>query len=287
MPAIFFALISYFGWGVGDFLVAVTARRLDSYSATLWSWVLSVLLMSLYAPFVTHELSRLTITLLLFNLLLGLILLAGIILFREALRKGNASLVNTITASFTAVATVLSIIFFNEQLTALQSVSIILIFSGLVLALLSFQEIRRGKLLMRRSTFFALIAMFAWGIFAAFIKIPVREIGWFWPNYFCFMLLPLLFVFMKIRRLRIHSPTANSVLIPLVVSTVLVRIAELSYNVAINKGLTSTVAPIAGSYPTLFVVLAFIFFKDPITKQQIAGIITTLVGIVLLSFLSV
>ena len=37
---------------------------------------------------------------------------------------------------------------------------------------------------------------------------------------------------------------------------------------------------------TLFIVLAFLFFKDPIKKQQILGIIVTLFGIVLLSLFS-
>ena len=67
----------------------------------------------------------------------------------------------------------------------------------------------------------------------------------------------------------------------------LVRVAEFSYNLGISKGLVTIVAPIAGANPTLFVVLAFLFLKDPITKQQIIGIITTLIGIALLSFLSI
>ena len=72
----------------------------------------------------------------------------------------------------------------------------------------------------------------------------------------------------------------------MVVSTTLVRIAEFSYNAGIGKGLVSIVAPIAGANPILFIILAFIFFKDKITRQQILGIITTLIGIVLLSVLS-
>jgi len=90
-----------------------------------------------------------------------------------------------------------------------------------------------------------------------------------------------------VKGLRIEKPTENKALIPLVVSTILVRVAELSYNFAISKGLVAVVAPIAGANITLFVLLAFLIFKDPITKQQIIGIITTLTGIVLLSIFSI
>jgi len=50
--------------------------------------------------------------------------------------------------------------------------------------------------------------------------------------------------------------------------------------------MVSVVAPIAGANPTLFVLLAFFVFKDRLTKQQILGIVLTLLGIVWLSFLS-
>jgi len=70
-------------------------------------------------------------------------------------------------------------------------------------------------------------------------------------------------------------------------ASLLISIGGFSYDIAISQGLVAVVAPIASSSVTLFVVLAFIFLKDPITRQQIIGIITTLIGIVLLSIFSV
>jgi uncharacterized membrane protein len=129
--------------------------------------------------------------------------------------------------------------------------------------------------------------MLSWGIWIALLKIPVSKIGWFWPNYITFLLFPLVFLYIKFRKFPIERPTINHAFIPLIVSIALVRVAEFSYNFGISKGLVTIVAPIAGANPTLFVVLAFLFFKDKITKQQIAGIVITLAGIVLLSFFSI
>ena len=84
-----------------------------------------------------------------------------------------------------------------------------------------------------------------------------------------------------------QSPVHQGAFWPLLTQVVLLTGGGFSLNFALEKGLTSIVVPIAGAYPALFVLLAFLVFKDPITRQQIAGIITTLVGIVLLSVFSV
>ena len=91
---------------------------------------------------------------------------------------------------------------------------------------------------------------------------------------------------MKMRKIELKLPTTNNVFWPLIISVILVCIAGYSYNFAIIKGQVAVVAPIVGANPTLFVILAFLFFKDPIKKQQIFGIIITVAGIVFLSFIN-
>lgn len=287
MEAIIFALITYIGWGVGDFLVAVSARRIGPFSASFWSLSLSVILLSVYIPFVLSDFAKITLPLLLLNLGLGVIFITGILAFREAFRVGNAALVSVLSAAFSVVTTILSVFVFNEHLSTFQVGTIIITFVGLFLAIFNIQEIRKRNVVFNKATIFGIVAMFAFGIYFTFIKIPVREIGWFWPNYISYLLFPLLIIVMKIRDIPLVRPTANHAFVPLLFSIIIVRIAEFSFNIGISKGFSSVVAPIAGASPTLFVVLAFLFFKDPITRQQVFGIITTLVGIVLLSIFSV
>lgn len=287
MPAIFFALISFIGWGVGDVLVAITARRIEPYSASFWSMFLTVILFSPHALYTTDDLVKLTPQLLLLIIFLAILLVGGILSYRKALRVGNPALVGTIGAAFTAVTTILAVIFFHEYLNILQFSIVSLIFLGLFLSTFDIKEIIKRKVKFDRGIILALISMLTWGVYFAFIKIPVREIGWFWPFYISFMLFPILYIFMRIRSIPLSKPTVNNVFIPLVVSTFIVRVAEFSFSLGISRGFTSIVAPIAGGAPALFVVLAFFIFKDPISRQQIAGIVTTLIGIVLLSVFSV
>lgn len=287
MEAIVFALVSYFTWGTGIFFESVVARRLRWYSLTFWAFLSSVIVLSLYIPFAIKDLVGLTFNLLILILFLAFIgILMGTIFYYEALRIGNRALVGTIASSFPAVAVVLSIIFLGERVSIQQTVAIIVIFTGLLLSIVDINAFSNRNLI-NKATLFAIITMFSWGIYITFIKIPVEKVGWFWPNYITFLLFPLIFVYLKLKKIKLEMPTTNNALIPLLVSTVLVRIAELSYNFAISKGLVTVVAPIAGANPTIFVILAFLFFKDPITRQQVVGIITTLIGIVLLSIFSV
>ena len=287
MPAIFFALISFVGWGVGDIFGTISSRKIGGYSTTFWTFLLGVIIFSFYIPFALGDLAHMTFALLAFTLLMGLLEVGGNIAFNEALRISNAPIVGTIGASFTAVTLFLSIFLFGETISNNQLIATILIFSGLFLMALNFKEIKKGNFAHDKGILFAFLAMLCWGSFFALIRIPVREIGWFWPIYISFSLFPLVYLVMRIQGIKLQRPTYKGALLPLILATFLLRSADYSFNIGLSHNAAALIAPIAGSYPTLFVLLAFLFFKDPITKQQIVGIITTLIGIVLLSIFSV
>lgn len=287
MLAIIFALISYLGWGTGDIFGTIASRKIGGYSTAFWYVLLSFILYLPFAYFFWDSLRYITLTLLVFNLILGIIGTLGMAAFYEALRISNASLVGAISASFASVTVILSIIFLGERITIIQAIAIITIFSGIVASILNLEELRNKKKVFDMGIFLALAAMLLWGVYWTFIKIPILKIGWFWPSVIAASTFPILLPIMKIRKIKLVSPSQNHALFPLITNAVLLGGSALTFNFAISKGLISVVAPIAGSYPTLFVALAFFIFKDPITKQQIVGIITTLVGIVLLSINSV
>lgn len=287
MP-IAFAFISFFTWGIGVFFEAIVARRIESYSLALWGFVLSVFVLTFYTPFVLGDLHGLTVNLLLFIIVIGIVgLFLGTVVYYEALKMSSRALVGTIATSFPAVTVLISVAFLNEKLSGQQIIAIIIIFVGLVLVSLNVKEIRNKNIFSDKGVMLAFVPMIAWGTWIALIKIPVEKIGWFWPNYISFLLFPLLLLYIKVRKIKLELPTVNRAFLPFVGAVVMVRVAEFSYNFAISKGLVSIVAPIAGANPILFIILAFIFFKEKISKQQILGIVTTLFGIVSLSFMSV
>lgn len=288
MTALFFALISYLGWGTGDIFGTVASRRLGGYSVSFWAYLLSALIFLPLVPFKATDLQALTGELLLIILGISVLGTIGTISFNEGLRVGNASLVGTIAAAYPAVTVIASMIFLNESVSAKQSLAILVIFLGLALSIVNLRQITKERFRKDPGIPLAIITMFMWGIWLAFLKIPIQKIGWFWPGYAVFLYFPLIFFLMRWRKIKLSRPNFKNALWALIPAVVLLRVAEFSYSYAISLGANvAVIAPISGSYPTLFVVLAFLVFKDPITRQQIAGIITTLAGIVLLSIFSV
>lgn len=287
MPAIFFALISFIGWGTADVFSTIATRRLGGFSVTLWTYILFLLIFSLYIPFALNDIKNMTLGLITVNIAIGITGLIGDIAYYEALRLESSHLVGTIASSFAAVTVILSVVFLKDGLTISQMMAIIIIFLGLILCTFKFKGISKFRLQITKGIFLAIITMLSWGVYYTFIKIPVKELGWFWPTYISLSLFPLIIFFLKLRGIKLNKPKSIGATLPLLALALLAGTGEFSYNFAINAGQTAIVAPIAGSYATLFVLLAFLVFKDPITRQQIAGIITTLIGIVLLSVFSV
>lgn len=285
MISILFALISYAGWAIGDILLAIITRRIGGYSTAFWTYVVGIFIGGFFVPFYFNQLSNLTISIFVLNLFLGLLLISGWVAFNEALRIANPSLVGTISSSFSVLTVVLSVIIFKEHVTYAQVIAILIIFTGLLLATLDVSVWKKGKLF-NKGVLLALFTMISWGIVYALIRIPIEAVGWFWTGYIYALLSPSILMFMGIRKIPLRRPASFKTLFLLVLCTMFLASAEYSFNFAISQGYTSIVAPIAGSYPTLFVLIAFFVFKDKITRQQITGVITTLVGIVLLSFTS-
>lgn len=287
MLAIFFAIISYLGWGAGDVFGTAATRKIGPYSATLWYLVLQAIIFGAFTFAFISNLSSFSLTLLIFNIVLGVIGTAGLVAFYEGLRIGSASLVGTISASFAALVVILSIIFFKESITPQQTMAIIAIFLGLVFSSLDFNELKNRRLKVGKEIVLSLIAMVCWAIYWTFIKIPIREVGWFWPGYInTIASIPALYLYIKFKKVKISSINKQGAFMPIFFNAALLGIGSLSFNYALQKGLAAVVAPIAGSYPTLFVVLAFLVFRDKITKMQVAGIFVTLIGIVILSIAS-
>lgn len=287
MPAIIFSLISYFSWGSGVFTEAIVARRMNAPSLVFWGAVITLILGAFLIPFQMQYLQGYTLGLLLFNLALGVgALFSGTLVYYEALRVGNRVLVGTIASSFPFVTVLASFLLLGERISSTQFWAMSVIFIGLFLSILNFKTI--GKIAhWDKGVMLATATMVSWGLYFALLKILIDKVGWFWPNYIAFAFFPVLILYMRMRKIPFEPLTKKGVAGFLLLATILVRLAEFAYSLGISHGQVAIVAPIAGSNPTLFVLLAFLIFKDPITRQQIAGIITTLIGIVLLSIFSV
>lgn len=287
MQSIFFAFIAFVGWGSGDVLGGLVSRKIKGYSSSLWLYLFSFLISSALVPLFLNRLGDINLQLWLLIIFLNLIGPIPVVALYEGIRVGNASLVGTIGSAFAALTVVLSVIFLGDKLSVVQILSITIIFVGLLLSSLDLKSFNIKKIFTDKGVPYGLVAMIFWGIYFTFIRIPIREVGWFWPSYFAFLGLPIIFIFMRIRKIKLEKLPNLKMTIFSFLNGLFLTGATFSYNFAVMIGQTSIVAPIAGSYPILYVILSRLVFKDKLIKQQLVGILITLLGITILSFSSV
>ncbi len=282
MNAIFFALVSYIGWGSGDIFSAKASRKVGAFQSSFWTYLFGFLILNSIAIFFLKDLGRLNPQIVITNIALGVLLWIAWPIFLQALKIGNASVVGTIAGAFGGPVVIFSTIFFKESLTMMQLAAILIIFFGIILSSISLKSLGK-KSIENKGTILAIIAMLIWGVYFTFVRIPTDEIGWFWTSYISSATgttISILLAFILKKKVK---KIPKKQYFNLFGSSAFITTASTSYNFAITQGLTAVVAPIATAYPTLFVLLSRVFLKDKLSNQQWIGIGLGLLGILILA----
>lgn len=281
---IFLTLLAYLGWGVGDVVSIKIFRSNDPGKVTFLSGLSRMIIWVALMPFFFQGFQNITLTPLLFNLLAGLSSGLGYYFFGKAAALINPSIVAAISGGWGGSALIFSLVFFKEQLTLAQWVSIALIFLGLFLTTFNLRLFQKVNLA-DKGIFYAILAFIVWGICGAFLKIPAVSYGWYWTS--IIMLIPYLLILklstnnIKLTQFKIK----NFGLFLLMV--VLIVLADLGYNGSFQfGGDIALVGTIAGSYSTLSTFLAYLVYREPLTLKQKIGIIISLLGIVATAYFS-
>jgi len=215
--------------------------------------------------------------------------MTGAFLANEAFTRSSASLVGIIIQSFPAVVLILSALIFKDGITPKQIGWIVIIFLGVFLCTVDFNDIKKKRLFADKGIRLALLSAVIFSIYFTFLRVFQNQYGWFWSNYISFMTFPVVIILVK--RLftikeKLVIPHQKMILLAAFLSAFLLRSGDIALNVGVGSGLAAIVTPIASAAPTLFILISSLIFKDPVTKQQKIGIAVSLVGIILLSFFS-
>lgn len=283
--ALILAVITFLGWGTGDLFTIVASRKIGANFTTFWVFSFSFLLSLLVLPFAPHNFGAITFPLLVLNIFLGILYVYGNVLISQAFRISSAPLVGIIIQSFPAVVLILSAIIFRDRITPIQALFIIVIFSGVVCCSVNFSELKGAKKLIDKGTKLALIAMVCLAIFFTFSRILINNYGWFLPTFIANACFPIIFFSIKQQKEKFQIPKMKILFATFMIG-LLIKAGDFALNYGLSLPNQSTlVAPIAGAAPILFVISSHFIFKDKLTKQQVIGIIISLVGIVLLTSL--
>jgi drug/metabolite transporter (DMT)-like permease len=283
--ALLLALITFIGWGTGDLFTIVAVRKIGANLTTFWIFFFSFLLSLIVLPFVPHNFELITLPLLLLNIFLGILFVSGNVLVSEAFRISSAPIIGVIVPSVPAVTLLLSTIFFHDRITIQQTISIILVLIGIGLCGANFNEVKKSQKLFDKGAVLALIAIFFFAIFFTFSRVLIVTYGWYLPTFLATACFPIILIFLKRQKEKFTFPKQKKVILATFMVALLIRSGDFAFNYGLSiPNAIGIVAPIANSAPILFVIASYLIFKDKVSKQQIAGIAITLIGIVILTF---
>ncbi len=279
---ILFGILAMVSWGVSDFLAAKAARKTSVIKALIWSQIAGTLILimvfSLFFKFPAVSLSAVILI-----LICAFLNIAALLGFYKGMQIGNVSVISPISSAYAAITVILSLIFFNEKLNALQAIGISLAILGSILASFKFHDLIKLKLKnIAVGAEYGLIAMLGGGMLFALIRPLVNDLGWFFP--------PLLIKTAGIFYALAYSGAANkSISFPknaavfVIIMGILETVGFLFIGAGMSFEQTSIVAPVSSTYPLITIMLAQIFLREVIDANQKVGIASVLAGLVLLS----
>ena len=274
-----------FGWGIYDFIGGVYAKQIGPLKSFFWSQ-LAGLLSVLLLIFVFTISLNVPVPVIILLPIAAVIYSAGYLFFFKGFELGNLSIVAA-TMNLWAVFTMLfAFIFMGQRLSALQSLGVFMIISGVTLASLNWSAIRNQRFQLSSGVKETVLGAFFFGVFLNISEVISEKIGWLLTTLlvkFGIILFLLLFSFFLKRELDLTKATTKTKCM-----VVFMGIIEAGAVAIVNYGLTIgdaiLITPIASALSIVTITLAIIFLKDPVTKLQGLGIITAIAGIIVTAF---
>ncbi len=176
MP-IFFGLLSLFGYGLSDAMLAVPSKQLSGPVTILYKGIFVLTILGILALLITENRH---ITMAALTLQLGIILLGylAFLAFIKSLRVGKVGVVVPIANASTVFTTLFSIVFLGEKLNWIQLVAIALICTGIVLVSINFRDWKSSPIFSFSSGVpYAMLCCLAWGVLFTLSKFTVAAFG--------------------------------------------------------------------------------------------------------------
>ena len=274
-----------FGWGIFDFLGSVYSKQLGPYKSFFWSQLSGFISIFLLGIALSVQINPPTVVLILFPIA-AIMYTAGYLLFFKGFEIGNVSIVATTMNLWAGFTMFFSFIFMGQRLSPFQTAGVLMIFSGVALGSLKWEDLRNKSLKLTSGVREAVMGALFFGIFWNISEIITEEVGWIASTLiikFGIVLLLLIFSFYAKREIDpIMIPKKTlSILVGMgIIETV--AVAVVNYGLMIGDAILIT--PISSALSIVTVALAIIFLKERISKLQGVGILLTLLGIVTTAF---
>ncbi|MEI7512477.1 MAG: DMT family transporter [Candidatus Uhrbacteria bacterium] len=283
---IFWAFVAMFSWGLGDFLIQKSTRKLGNGVALFCITAFATVLLF---PFIVQELPYLALVDYRFWLLLAasiVILIASLFDF-EALRIGKISVVEPIYALEVPLTVALGSFFLSEWLTPIQGLFTTILITGIIFVSLESLRVFRhfhlekGVFLAITATIVMSSANFLFGVGARHTS-PLL-INWFTSAFIAIALAGYLTYSHQWKALKKSWQKQKGLILGVSIADNIAWIAftfsTLTIPIAISTGISE-------SYIALAAGLGLIVNKEKLATHQKIGLVCVIISAIALAFVS-
>lgn len=291
---IIFALAAMVLWGLGDFLIQKTVKRIGDFQTLL---VIDLMAGILLIPFIWRDLSAIfywpnfisLAIMTLIDLFYGLFLL-------KAYDQGKLAVIEMIMIGELPSTIILGLIFFHEKLNFLQTLIIVMVIVGIILVaksrstlLSKLREFFTGRpVIWEKGVLFAVAAFIFSAIYNFLTAVNARSISVFTAVWFPWMLSSLILLTYVAYKKGLKSLWRNSLKNKrLILFTGIIDIiAWVFYAFATVRGEISVIATIVAGYAVIALILAVKFNNERLSFWQYFGATIVFLGVIIMSFIS-
>jgi drug/metabolite transporter (DMT)-like permease len=274
--AVFLALASAAVWGTADFSGGLVSRRVATVPVTVISqaagFAAILIALAIAGGGIDHRSFGI-------GILAGIGGGTGLAAFYKALSLGTMSIVSPVVACGAVVPFVVSVAT-GERPSGLSVAGAGLAIGGAVLA--SVEERRAVEAHRARAVVLAVAAAVALGLFTYFLGLGSRE-GSALSTLTGARVGSLGFLLLLAAGRRESLRVGRRWILPIVAIGLLDTSANALFALASRHGLLSLVSVLGSLYPVMTIVLAYVFLHERLTRVQLAGVATALVGVAALS----
>ncbi len=275
-------LVAMLGWGIGDVFLKKPSEKFHGVNVLFYTHLIMLLFsVPVFIIFLSNNQFSLSLTDALLILILAGVDLFAFLNYFHGLKVGELSVMAPISALYSIVTVILSVIFLNEVLTRLNIVAIGIAIIGIILTSTDLKNIH--KIHTSKGIWNAVLSMFGWGVYMFMAGILEERIGWQMTFFLTTAALVIALASYKtVSRVK-EKKTINQYWKSFAIAGFLYTIAWLFVNIGISVSLVSIVSVISSMAPAVTVVLAVLFLNEKLVLNQVIGIITILVGLFLIS----
>ena len=278
---VFFAFLAMLFWGVGDFFIQRSVRKIGNVESLAWIGLIGVV--GLF-PLVIRDLSLLqNSTNLILIIGLGIILFISSMFNFKALEEGKLSIIEVVLEAELPITIALSLFFLKESLSMIQVIVILLILLGIVLTAIRSFEHFKSKV--EKGVVLALLTAVLFGgvnILVGTSSKLVSPLMAIWGSWVVFTFISIIFIISKkgFKGFISHGSKNKKLILSM---GILDTLAWAFYALAVSKSEISLITAITESYPAIALFMGVVFNKEKVMLHQYAGAFIAIVCSVLLS----